>query len=134
MRMGTKNRWGSVLMAVGYLLAVSTSSLFHHHADWDNGGCCHGRSLAHRASADCHHGASDNDSPRPKTPTTPSPCPSDDGNCSVCQFLAQKPAPTADVVPVTSGVLVQEAFSPPSARITVGVFSAWHSRGPPDFA
>jgi hypothetical protein len=123
MRMGMKNRWVSLLVAAGYLLAVSTASLFHHHADQDGGGCHHEQSLSHSAS--------DGHSSRPNAP---SPCPSDDSNCSVCQFLAQKPAPTAEVVPVTAGVLVQEVFSPPPARITVGVFSAWHSRGPPAFA
>ena len=128
MRMGMKNRWVSVLVAAGYLLAVSTASLFHHHADRDNSGCCHGRS---GASADCHRGAPDDDSPRPNTPP---PCPPDDSNCSVCQFLAQKPAPTPEVAPVNTGVLVQEAFSLPPARIAVGVFSAWHSRGPPTVA
>ena len=126
MRMGMKNRWVSVLVAAGYLLAVSTASLFHHHAKRDYGGCCHGQSLT--------HGGADDLSSRPDTPIVPPPCPSDDTNCSVCQFLAQKPAPTPEVAPVNTGVLVQEAFSLPPARIAVGVFSAWHSRGPPAVA
>jgi hypothetical protein len=123
MHMGMKNRWVSLLVAAGYLLAVSAASLFHHHADQDGGGCCHAQSSA--------HGAPDDHSPRP---SAPSPCPSDNSHCSVCQFLAQKPAPTAEVAPVTAGVLVQEAFLPPPAHVTAGVFSAWRSRGPPAFA
>ena len=134
MRMGMINRWVSVLVAAGYLLAVSTASLFHHHTNRDNGGCCHGQSFARGASASDHHCESGDHSPRPNTPSAPAPCPSDNSHCPVCQFLAQKPAPTAEVVPVTTGVLVQEAFSPPPARIAVVVFSAWHSRGPPAFA
>ena len=134
MRRGMKNRWVSVLVAAGYLLAISTASLFHNHADRGSGGCYHGRSLAHEASADCHHGEADDDSPRPNAPKTPAQCPSDDSHCSVCQFLAQKPAPTAEVAAVSTGVLVQEAYLPAPPRITVGVFSAWHSRGPPAVA
>jgi hypothetical protein len=126
MRMGMKSRWISVLVAAGYLLVVSTASLFHHHADQDGGGCCHGQSLG--------YGASDDHSPCSKPPSIPSSPPSDDNNCSVCQFLAQKPAPTAEVVAVTAGVLVQEAYLPPPAHSSVGVFSAWHSRGPPALA
>jgi hypothetical protein len=126
MRMGMKNRWVSVLVAAGYLLAVSTASLFHHHADRDGGECCHEQSPS--------HGAMDDHSPCSQAPSDHSPGSLGDNHCSVCQFLAQKPAPTAEVVSETPGALVQEAFMPPPARIAVGVFSAWHSRGPPAFA
>jgi hypothetical protein len=125
-----KNRCLAALAAVGYLLTVSTASLFHDHAGGHGGGCCHGASAADEESADeCH--ASHDHSPRSKSPGSPSPCPSDHGSCSVCQFLGQKPAPTAEVVLASSGTLVQEVSSLPPTRISVGVFSAWHSRGPP---
>jgi hypothetical protein len=132
MRLGTTNRWVSAFVAASYLLAVSAASLFHHHPD--RGGCGHSGSSSQQASADCHHGESDDHSPTSKSPRVPSQCPSDDGGCSVCHFLGQKPAPTADVATVSSGTLVQAAVLPPPARISVGNFSAWHSRGPPSLA
>ena len=134
MRTWTRNRGLSIAVAAGYVLAVTAASLFHNHAAHDGGGCCGGRSLAHAASAGCHHGASDKDSPRPNTPTTPGQCPSDSGNCPVCHFLSQKPAPAAEVAAVSLGTLVQEVSSPAPARFVVGAFSAWHSRAPPAFA
>jgi hypothetical protein len=134
MRKWTNNRWLSVTLAAGYVLAVTAASLFHNHAVEDNSGCGHGRSLAHASSADCHHSQSDRDFPRPNAPKTPGQCPSDRGHCSVCHFLGHKPAPSAEVAAVISGALVQEVAAPLSARSTAGVFSAWHSRGPPALA
>jgi hypothetical protein len=134
MLMGTKHRLASVLVAAGYLLAVSTASLFHHHPAQDGCGCRHVQSSPQEAPADCCRGTSDDHSPRPNAPATPSQSPSDDGGCSVCQFLGQKPAPTADVAPVSSGTLVQAAVLPPPAHVAIGIFSAWHSRGPPPVA
>ena len=102
-----RNRIRTVLIAACYLLAVSASALFHHHdGDHDE---------SHRPGFAASH------------------CESSD-ECSVCQFLAQKPAPMAEVTPVGSGTLVQElaASSPESAEC--GVFSAWQSRAPPAFA
>jgi hypothetical protein len=131
MRTVMGNRWLSTLMAAGYVLAVTTASLFHNHAAQDGGGCCHGHSLAHAASADCHHGASHQDSRRPSAPAQ---CPSDGGHCPVCHFLGQKPAPAAEVAAAISCTLVQEVSSPAPARMVVGVFSAWQSRAPPVFA
>jgi hypothetical protein len=134
MRTWTKNRWFSSLVAVGYMLTVTTASLFHNHAAHDGDGCCHGRSLTHEAPADCRHGAPDRDSPRPNAPKAPGECPSDSGNCPVCHFLSQKPAPAAAVAAVSMGTLVHEVSSPAPVCIVVGVFSAWHSRAPPVFA
>ena len=133
MRAWTHNRRLSSLVAACYVLAVTTAPLFHNHAAEDNG-CRHGGSLAHEASADCRHGESAKDSPRPRTPGDPVQCPSDAGHCAVCHFLGQKPVPTAEVAPVISGTLVQEVFSPAPTPILVGAFSAWHSRAPPAFA
>ena len=113
----------TVLTAAGYLLAVSTASLFHHHADQDGGGCCHGQSLA--------HGALDDHSPPSKVPSDHSPGSLSDSNCSVCQFLAQKPAPVALIAPVDSGTLVQGVAEPAPVRVVAVLFTAWHSRAPP---
>jgi hypothetical protein len=131
MRLGTKNRLVSLLLAAGYLLAVSAASLFHDHADPGCGDCSHSQSSAHKASSHCHPGDSDD---HPQSPKNPSQCPADGSHCSVCQFLAQKPAPTAELPTAASGTLVQQAFAAPPARIQAGVFSAWHSRGPPPLA
>jgi hypothetical protein len=134
MRVGIKSRCVASLLAVGYLLAISAAPLFHNHAAENGGGCCHERSAARVASAEEHHTAADCHRPHHKTPGAPSRCPADDGRCSVCQFLGQAPAPTAEVVLISSGTLVQEVSSPPPPRLAIGVFSAWHSRGPPAFA
>jgi hypothetical protein len=131
MRLGMRNRCLASLVAVGYLLTVSAASLFHNHGAADGGGCCHERSTAHAASADEHHGSSHDHEPHHKTPKSPSGCPADDGRCSVCQYLAQKPVPTAEVAPVGSGTLIEEVLAPPPARLSIGAFWAWHSRGPP---
>jgi hypothetical protein len=133
MRICKKNRWLSIAVAVGYVLTITTASLFHNHTDHGDG-CCHGRSLAHAASKDCHHGESGTDTAGRNAPKTPAQCPSDDGHCSVCHFLGHKPAPAAEVAAVVSGALVQEVSSPISACVIVGVFSAWQSRAPPCFA
>jgi hypothetical protein len=103
-----RNRIRTLLIAASYLLAVSASALFHHHHD-----CDHDES--HRPGVAASH------------------CEGQD-ECSVCQFLAQKPAPMAEVAPADLGTLVQElaASSPESA--TCGVFNAWQSRAPPAFA
>jgi hypothetical protein len=131
MRLGTRNRLVSLFVAAGYVLAVSAASLFHDHAAPGCGDCSHQQSTAHEASPDCHHGDSDN---HPQPPKNPSQCPADGSHCSVCQFLAQKPAPTAGLTTAGSGMLVQEAVAPPPASFVAGVFSAWHSRGPPSRA
>ena len=127
----TRNRGLSIAVAVGYVLAITAASLFHNHAAHDSGGCGHGHALAHTASTDCHHGASDKHS---SLPNVPGQCPSDDGNCPVCHFLSQKPAPAAEVAAVSLGTLVQEVSTPSPASVIVGAFSAWQSRAPPAFA
>ena len=68
-----RSRKLTVLTAASYLLAVTASALFHNHDG-------HGDEQP-RPGVSASHGADDHD-------------------CSVCQFLAQKPAPTADVAPV----------------------------------
>jgi hypothetical protein len=131
MRVRMKSRWVSLLVAVGYLLAVGTAPLFHNHSIQGGDQCCHGHSLTHEDSTECHH---DGQCSAPTGPKVPASCPTDDSNCSVCKFLAQKPAPTAEVVLANAGTLVQETVFPTPASVTVGVFSAWHSRAPPAFA
>jgi hypothetical protein len=102
-----RNRKLTVLTAASYLLAITVSALFHNHDGHGNEQPQPGVSAAHSA---------------------------DDHDCSVCQFLAQKPAPAADVTPVDVGALVQEVAAP-APVCTVGVvFTAWHSRAPPVLA
>ena len=134
MQICKKNRWLSIAVAVGYVLTITTASLFHNHAAQDAGGCCHRHLAAHLVSTGCHHGGSDEGSPRPNAPRTPARCPSDGGKCCVCQFLGHKPAPAAEVTPVASGTLVQDLSLPAPACVTVNLFSAWQSRAPPVFA
>lgn len=100
-----RNRILTVLLTASYLLAVSGSALFHrHHGDEHH--------EQHRPGV----AASDGD---------------EHGECAVCQFMAQKPAPIADVAPVGLSMLVQElAVLPPESGV-VGVFLAWQSRAPP---
>ncbi len=98
----------TVLTAAGYLLAITASALFHTH----NG-----------------HGE---EQPRPGVSASH---PADDEHdCSVCQFLAQKPAPVAFVAPATSTALVQEVAASAPACAVGGVFTAWRSRAPPVLA
>jgi hypothetical protein len=96
-----------IFTVASYLLAITASALFHEH-----------RSGGERQLLPCVSAAQGED----------------DHDCSVCQFLAQKPAPAADVAPVGASEWVQElpAASPVSAAS--GVFSAWHSRAPPAIA
>lgn len=105
--MKLRSRTLSVFTVASYLLAITASALFHEHRS--------GGEQQLFPSVFAAHGEGDHD-------------------CSVCQFLAQKPAPAADVAPVGAGVWVQElpAASPVSA--VSGAFSAWHSRAPPTVA
>jgi hypothetical protein len=102
-----RNRRLTVLVAAGYLLAVSASALFHNHHG-------HGQSL-----------------PRPGISASHS---ADNHHCSVCQFLAQKPAPVADVAPARLSTLVHEVAAAAPVCAIGGVFTAWHSRAPPVLA
>jgi hypothetical protein len=100
----TKSRGMTVLTLASYMLAVSASALFHDHRDSDVEQSRQGVSASHSG---------------------------DDHDCSVCQFLAQKPAPVAKVAPVGLSTLVQELTTPALVQAMPGVFSAWHSRAPP---
>ena len=97
----------TVFMAASYLLAITGSALFHDHK-----GCGSGPSRPGVAAA---HGVADHD-------------------CAVCQFLAQKPAPAANVAPVGPSTWAQEVPAASPVCAVSGVFSAWHSRAPPAVA
>ncbi len=125
MHFWTKKRWFSPLVAAGYLFVIAAAPLFHNHADHD-GGCGHAFAATENDSASCPH---DGDSSHRSAPH-----PSDCNHCPVCQFLAQTPAPVAEVAIEGDGLLVQELASPAPACAAVGVFSAWQSRAPPCFA
>lgn len=99
-----KNRTLTVLITASYLLAITASALFHNH---------HG------------HGKED---PRPGASAAHA---TEDHDCSVCQFLAQKPAPAANVTPESASTLVQEVAAPAPVCPVRGVFTAWYSRAPP---
>jgi hypothetical protein len=103
MRIG--NKWLSLLLAVGYSLTVSAAGLFHSH-DLHEGDCC----------AD-HHG----DGYRAAA----------GDECAVCQFLAQKPAPTAPPVPAALSTLLGSTIEPVLPAVSAEVFAAWQSRAPP---
>ena len=105
--MGARSHRLTVAMTACYLLAVTASSLFHSH-----------------------HTHCDEHSP----PGVSASHESEDHECSVCQFLAQKPAPAADVAPETAYTLVQDVAAPSPAHAARGVFAAWHSRAPPGIA
>jgi hypothetical protein len=108
--MRTRQRTIAVVAVVSYLLAITVSPLFHHHGD--------------------HH-ESDAGQPPPGVSASHS---DDDHDCAVCQFLAQKPAPAADVAPIGLSTLVQEVAAGEPVCTFPGVFAAWHSRAPPAFS
>ena len=106
----SRNRILTVLTTAAYLLVVSGSALFHNHHD----DCDHGEDH-HRPGVSGSHFADDHD-------------------CLVCQFLAQKPAPAAEITTSSSSPLVQNVFAPALPHAANDLFSAWHSRAPPAFA
>ena len=103
--MRARNPELTVLTAASYLLVITCSALFHDH----------------------HHGHGE-DQPRPGVSASHS---ADAHECSICQFLAQKPAPAAVVAPVGVNAPVQQVVAAAPACAVRGVFAAWHSRAPP---
>ena len=102
-----RSRKLSIVTAASYLLVVTFSALFHDHHGHGHGASRPGVAAAHVA---------------------------DDHDCSVCQFLAQKPAPAAVVAPEIASALVQDvAVSAPCCPLH-GAFTAWQSRAPPAVA
>jgi hypothetical protein len=102
--MRIRRRLPTLLVAASYLLALSMSALPH-----------------------CHHGHAEGE-PRPGLCANHS---GDEHECPICQFLAQKPAPVIPVAPVTVGLLVQDVTPVAPAGTASEVFTAWHSRAPP---
>jgi Protein of unknown function (DUF2946) len=129
-----RNRWLSMVVAVGYGLTITTAALFHNHTLQQGERYCQRHLLARAASTDSHHGNSRDDAGPQNAPKSPARCPSDSSHCPVCHFLAHKPAPAAEATVVVSGRLVQQVPAPAPTRIVASVFSAWQSRGPPCFA
>ena len=105
--MWARSRQLTILTAASYLLAVTASALFHNHGGHDD--------EQHRPGVSASHWA-------------------DGHKCSVCQFLAQKPAPAADAAPVSLSTLVQDAVAAAPVRVAADVFTAWNSRAPPVLA
>jgi hypothetical protein len=102
-----RSRKLSILTAASYLLVVMFSALFHDHHDHGRGPSRPGVAASHLA---------------------------DDHDCSVCQFLAQKPAPAAVVAPQIASTLVQELAAPAPSCPVPSAFTAWQSRAPPAVA
>ena len=140
--MRMRNRRPTVLVAAGYAFVATVAGLFHNHVRHKGVGCgspdrsC---AIAWNGSSACRYDT--HDGCRHDThhnghhgPSDPIQCPADDSNCLVCQFLAQKPAPVADVAPVASFLLLHEVAVIGSSRSISGVFAAWHSRAPPALA
>jgi len=118
-----------LLATAAYVLAITTSGLFHNHAlPRHGGGCC-----THPAAAQemCSHDGAGECADHFLPQTVAFQQSSDDVPCPVCQFLAQKPAPPVAVAPVSVGVLAQFVASPAPARVVSNLFSAWRSRAPP---
>lgn len=103
-----QNRLLTVLTTASYLLAVSVSALFHEHHGHDDEQSRPGVSASQ--ADDAEH------------------------DCSICQFLAQKPAPVAHVAPVSSSLLVGDLAAAAPVIADRDVVPAWHSRAPPVFA
>jgi len=100
-----RNRFLAILLATSYLLVVATSARFHRHGEHDED--------------------------QPQRPGFAASHAGDEHDCSVCQFLAQKPAPLAAVAPADNRDLVQEVVAPSLPRHFCVLFSAWQSRAPP---
>jgi hypothetical protein len=133
--MGMRNRGITVLVAASYLLAITATARFHNHGAEGGADCC-GRCLSHLPAggdeaSSGRLGATDEDRSHSESPA---PCSPDTHECPVCQFLAQQPAPAAEVALVDSSELVQEVASAAPVSVVRGVFAAWHSRAPPTFA
>jgi hypothetical protein len=105
--MWMRSRKLTVITAASYLLVVSAAALFHDHDDHD-------------------HGLQKSDAAAAKL--------TDGHDCSVCQFLAQTPAPAAEVAPVRVSTLAQDVIVAAPACVARGVFTAWQSRAPPVLA
>jgi hypothetical protein len=99
-----RSRLLSVSTTATYLLAITASALFHEHP---------GHADQQPQSGVCASHATD------------------DHDCSVCQFLAQKPAPASDITPEGVSRLVQSVSSPALPCVVCKTFSAWQSRAPP---
>lgn len=126
----TRNRCLSVLIAASYTLAVTSAALFHHHGD----GCGRheGRTSAVAEGHECGDKTHAHGDGLPASKVPPSS--SDDRDCSVCQFLAQKTVPASDVAEVASAALEQEFSLPRLMRFVSHSVAAWHSRAPPVLA
>ncbi|MBN1395570.1 MAG: hypothetical protein JW959_11145 [Pirellulales bacterium] len=120
-----KNRIFIALVSFGYLLTITVSALFHTHGDGGNARACRGESCAASHSTDC--GVPGEERPRPKSP-------GDCEHCPVCQFLAQQPAPPAELPPPEIEAAVDEIVESAPVAAFLGATTAWWSRGPPSRA
>jgi hypothetical protein len=102
-----RSRKLSILTAASYLLVITGSALFHNHYGHGEEASRPGVSAADAA---------------------------DDHDCSVCQFLAQKPAPAVQVAPEIASALVQDVAAPAPWCPPRAAFAAWQSRAPPAVA
>jgi hypothetical protein len=127
MRYSLKNRRFSLLSAIGYALIVVGAPLFHNHSISDGDGC----SLAVQHRSDERSPDVDSSAAEEIAVVAHS---SEGESCPVCQFLANKPAPAAEITPVASGELVESVALAALPSPAAAFFSAWQSRAPPCFA
>lgn len=120
-----RNRILPVLFSLSYLLTITVSALFHNHG----GAGENARSTAagHRASC-CGCESRQGDRPSPDVPAFQS---SDSGDCGVCHFMAQQPAPVAEQPAPELETALEELAAPSPIHVAAGVFTAWRSRAPP---
>ena len=89
--MWTRNRRLTAVVAAGYVLALAAAALVHDHAGHD-GGCCGGQCGTHALAGNHQPGGSHGGHQDGQPARRSRRHPTQDSNCSVCQFLAQKPA------------------------------------------
>lgn len=123
-------RTTAALLLGCYVLSVTVSGLFHAHSP---GGCapaCSGHDHGH-APACCGH---DEHAAAEDVAAEDVAAVSGANVCPVCDFLAQKPIPTATIVDVVRASLYQSLVRvKPLARIEEPLSPHW-TRGPPSLA
>ena len=101
----------TLLLLANYVLAVTAGALFHQHGHQHVGEQGAGNRLAPgwACSAENH----------------------DDEQCSICEFLAQKPIPAQQIEEAACAPLVEQRAAAAPIPLTFDVPSTRHIRAPP---